>query len=93
MATPATSTPEQRESREHDKSSSKIVVVDLDEPQSGLAVRRLRKGKGKLFKHVEQIVKDLAEDGTVKSGAQPIVIVVREMPSAPWAFGDDDDDD
>ena len=96
MATTATSTTEQRESREHDKGSkSHIVVVDLGEPQSSVAVKRLRKGKGKLFNNVEQIVKDLVEDGTVKSSAQPVVIVVREIPS-PWFFGgghDDDDED
>ena len=92
MATTATSTPEQRETREQDKAGkSHIVVVDLDEPQSPVAVKRLRKGKGKLFNHVERIVKDLVEDGTVKAGAQPIVIVVRELPAPPWAFGDDDD--
>ncbi len=96
MATTATSAPEQRESREQ-ASKSQIVVVDLDDPQSSVAVNRLRKGKGKLFNHVEQIVKDLIEGGTVKSNAHPVVIVVREIPS-PWFFGgdndnDDDDDD
>jgi hypothetical protein len=91
MATTATSTPEPRESREQ-ASKSHIVVVDLGEPQSSVAVKRLRKGKGKLFNHVEQIVKDLIEDGTVKSSAQPVVIVVRESMS-PWFGGGDDDDD
>lgn len=91
MATTATSAPEQRESREH-ASKSQIVVVDLGDPQSSVAVKRLRKGKGKLFANVEQIVKDLVEDGTVKSNAQPVVIVVREIPS-PWFFGGGDDDD
>jgi hypothetical protein len=92
MATTATSTPEPKESREH-ASKLQIVVVDLGEAQSSSAVKRLRKGKGKLFNNVEQIVKDLVEDGTVKSNAQPVVIVVREIPSPPWIFGGDDDDD
>ena len=91
MATTATSAPEQRESREQ-ASKSQIVVVDLDDPQSSEAVKRLCKGKGKLFNHVEQIVKDLIEGGTVKSNAHPVVIVVREIPS-PWFFGGDNDDD
>jgi hypothetical protein len=56
-------------------------------------VKNLTKGKGKLFKHVDQIVKDLATQGTVKSGAQPIVIVVREYPVPPWFSNDDDDED
>ena len=94
MATTATSTPEQRETREQDKAGkSHIVVVDLDEPQSPVAVKRLRKGKGKLFNHVERIVKDLVEDGTVKANAQPVVIVVRELPGPPWAFLGRDDED
>jgi hypothetical protein len=41
--------------------------------------------------HVERIVADLAEAGTVKSGAQPVVIVVREVPSPFWFLGEDDD--
>lgn len=90
MATPATSTTETRESRE-DKGSSKLVVVELDEPQSSVAIKRLRKGKGRLLTHIEQIVKDLAADGTVKGNAQPVVIVVQEIPTPPWFFDDDDD--
>jgi hypothetical protein len=73
--------------------SSNVVVVDLGVPQSSVAVRRLTKGKGKLFKHVDQIVKDLVAQGTVKSGAQPIVIVVREYPWPPWFSAGEDDDD
>ena len=42
---------------------------------------------------VERIVADLIEAGTVRSSAQPIVIVVRESPFSPFSFGDDDDDD
>jgi uncharacterized protein DUF6200 len=75
-------------------SKSQVVVVDLGEPQSSVAVRDLTKGKGKLFKHVDQIVKDLVAQGTVKSGSQPVVIVVREYPVPPWfRSGDNDDDD
>jgi hypothetical protein len=75
-----------------DKSSkTAMVIVELDEPQSSVAVKRLRKGKGKLFNNVDQIVKDLIEDGTVKANAQPVVIIVQEIPSPPWAMDDDDD--
>jgi hypothetical protein len=72
--------------------SSSVVVVDLGEPQSSVAVKRLTKGKGSLYRKVDQIMKDLAADGTVKAGAQPVVIVVREYPVPPWFAGDDDDD-
>ena len=78
-------------------SKTEIVVVDLGKPQPSAAVNGLRKGKGKLFNHVERIVNDLTEAGTVKSGAQAVVIVVSEIPSPPWAkmfgAGQDDDDD
>ena len=72
-------------------SSSSMVIVELDEPQSSVAVKRLRKGKGTLYKNVEQIVKDLTDEGTIKSGAQPVVIIVQEIPAPPWAFDDDED--
>ncbi|MFL6796667.1 MAG: hypothetical protein ACJ8F3_04570 [Xanthobacteraceae bacterium] len=72
---------------------SPIVIVDIDEMQSVERVKQLRKGKGKLLTKVERIVKDLVTEGTVKSGAQPVVIVVREMPRPFWAMGQDDDDD
>jgi hypothetical protein len=86
MSATTTSAPETK------RDGSNVVVVDLGEPQSSVAVRRLSKGKGKLFKHVDQIVKDLVAQGTVKSSAQPIVIVVREYPVPPW-FSEPDDDD
>ena len=80
---------EARESEKTGKSS--MIIVELDEPQSSVAVRRLRKGKGSLFKNVEQVVKDLMDDGTIKASAQPVVIIVQEIPSPPWAFNEDDD--
>jgi hypothetical protein len=90
MAAAPTST-EARESKEQDKAGkSQIVIVDLDEAQPARQVSRLRKGKGKLLTKVERIVGDLVEAGTIKSTAQPVVLVVREIPS-PWPFEEDDD--
>jgi len=92
MANPATSSGEQ--AREHEKTGkSQIVVVELGEAQSSRDVKRLRKGQGKLFTRVERIVNDLAEAGTVKASAQPVVIVVREIPSPLDFFESEDDDD
>jgi hypothetical protein len=93
MATPTTGTSAaaERESRAQDKTgTSQIVVVDLDEPQPSRMVKLLRKGRGKLMTRVERIVADLTEAGTIKSGAQPVVIVVREAPAPFWFLGDDD---
>ena len=88
MAAPAAA----EATRDSDKTGkSSMVIVELDEPQSSVAVKRLRKGKGSLYKNVEQVVKDLTDEGTIKSGAQPVVIIVQEIPAPPWAFDEDDD--
>jgi hypothetical protein len=87
MAAPAA----EARASEKTSASSSMVIVELDEPQSSVAVKRLRKGKGTLYKNVEQIVKDLTDEGTIKSGAQPVVIIVQEIPAPPWAFDDDED--
>ena len=89
------------ETRDHDKEKTKqqIVMVDLGRRQSPKEVRRLRDGRGKLITHIEEIVEDLVEAGTVKANAQPVVIIIRETPPVPWPFeaadfdGDDNDDD
>ena len=74
------------EPRHQEKSGTPIVVVDLEEAQPARLVKRLRKGQGKLMSRVERIVADLVEAGTVKSTAQPVVIVVRETPVPFWSF-------
>jgi hypothetical protein len=79
------------EPRQHEKSGTPIVVVDLEEPQPSRLVKRLRKGQGKLMTRVERIVADLVEAGTVKSTAQAVVIVVRETPVPFWSFEEEDD--
>ena len=91
MATPTTSSPglEQREHREHrpqeKTDKSQIIVVDLEERQASKQIRRLRNGEGKLMDHIEKIISELSEAGTIKSGAQPVVVIVRE--DLPWPFG------
>ena len=86
MASPTTSSPgsEQREHREK-TDKSQIIVVDLEERQASKQIRRLRNGEGKLMDHIEKIISELSEAGTVKSGAQPVVVIVRE--ELPWPFG------
>jgi hypothetical protein len=84
MATTAAGTTEHREPRDK-VGKAEIVIVDLDKVQTSRDVRLLRKGRGKLARRVEQIVNELVEAGTVKSTAQPVVIVVRESMS-PLSF-------
>lgn len=76
-------------SRAEDKQGrSEIVLVDFGEPQAAQQVKRLRKGRGKLMTRIERVVSNLVADGTVNSGAQAVVVVVREQPSMPWSsFG------
>jgi hypothetical protein len=84
MATTAAGTTEHREPRDR-AGKTEIVIVDLDKVQTPRDVRLLRKGRGKLATRVERIVNELIEAGTVKSTAQPVVIVVRELMS-PLSF-------
>jgi uncharacterized protein DUF6200 len=95
MATPAASGKVSSESRietERESTGRSQIIVDLGEPQPPSRIRLLRKGKGKLFRHVERIVDDLAKAGTVSATAQPVVIVVRELPGL-WPFDEMMDDD
>jgi hypothetical protein len=89
--------PSSSEHREQEKAGDKtgksqMVVVDLEGLHSPGAIKRLRRGKGKLFHRVERIVSDLVQDGTVKSIAQPVVVVVREG-GILWPFELDEDED
>jgi hypothetical protein len=84
MAATAAGTTEHREPRDT-AGKAEIVIVDLDKVQTSRNVRLLRKGRGKLARRVERIVNELVEAGTVKSTAQPVVIVVRESMS-PLSF-------
>lgn len=53
------------------------VIVDLGK-KSKKAIKRLRKGEGKLMDEVNQCIKDLRESNKISGSAQPVVIVVRE---------------
>ena len=80
-------TGEPREPRQPDKSDkTQIVVVDLGKRQTRKQIKRLRRGEGKLLTRVEGVVNDLVAAGTVKSTAQPVVIVVREKERWPFDY-------
>jgi hypothetical protein len=83
---PVSEAREYQEYRMQDKpEKAQLVVVDLDERQTSKQIRRLRNGEGKLMDHIESIISELTEDGTIKSSAQPVVVIVRE--ELPWPFG------
>jgi hypothetical protein len=100
MAQQPTSAAEQRDQRQDDKQKPQLVVVELAKRRTPEQIRRLREGRGKLVRDIDEVVEELASSGTIKANAQPVVIVVRELaPPFPWPFEppeldvDDDDDD
>jgi hypothetical protein len=84
MVTQSTTTVEAKDEK---PGKSQLLVIDLDKRHSPKQVKRLRKGHGKLMNKIEGIVEELVEAGTIKSNAQPVVIVVREDAPLPWPFG------
>lgn len=55
------------------------VIVDLGK-QSRKRIKRLRDGRGKLMRNIEEVIGRLRLDGTVKDGAQVVVVVVTKRP-------------
>jgi Family of unknown function (DUF6200) len=97
MPAERTTTTEQREQRapreQAETGRPPLVMVDLSKQQTSERIKRLRRGRGSLLKRIDEIVEELIQAGTVKAGAQPVVIVVREKPSMTWLFATDDAED
>jgi hypothetical protein len=78
------------------EAEAEMVLLDLGE-QSRRRVRRLRRGEGRLMEKIEDAVADLEEQGVLTSGAQTLVVIVRQEPDSGlrgmFASDDDDDDD
>lgn len=53
------------------------IIVDLGRKKRK-AVKRLRRGTGKLMDQVNVTLQELKNAGTITAGAQPVIIVVRE---------------
>ena len=51
-----------------------VLLVELKKKYRKKQIRRLRKGKGKLARKVEQLLSELQEEGNTR----PVVLVVRE---------------
>jgi len=75
-----------------DDSLSDIIVLDIGKRDAD-AVKKLRKGKGKLLRKVNTAVEQLREAGKIKKDAQILMVVVREKSAGLFGGGDDDDDD
>lgn len=58
-------------------SDPSFVVIDIGKKQRKKAIKRLRKGKGKLTRKIEEMLVELRESSSLPAGS-PVVIVVRE---------------
>ncbi|MGD1913747.1 MAG: hypothetical protein ACFB2X_23805 [Rivularia sp. (in: cyanobacteria)] len=47
-------------------------------------IKDLRKGEGKVFRRIGQVIEQLKESGEVGENAQPIVVIVKEKKSKDW---------
>lgn len=61
------------------------IVVDLGR-RGRKAIKKLRKGDGKLMDEAEACVQELKDSGAVPASAVPIIIIVREKRKTPKLF-------
>lgn len=61
------------------------IVVDLGK-QKRKAIKRLRKGTGKLMDEVNECIEELRETGVIKGAARPVVVIVKEKSRLPRWF-------
>ena len=58
-------------------STADLIVLDIGKRDAD-AIKKLRKGKGKLLRKVNESVEQLRDAGKIKADAQVVLIVVRE---------------
>lgn len=56
-----------------------VCVVDIGK-HSRKAIKKLRRGDGKLMTRAEQVVQDLKDEGVLAKDANTVVLVVRQKP-------------
>lgn len=61
------------------------IIVDLGKKKRK-AIKRLRKGTGKLMDEVNDCIEELREAGAISGSAQPVIVVVKEKASQPRWF-------
>jgi len=61
------------------------VIIDLGKKKRK-AIKRLRKGTGKLMDEVNDCIEELRESGAISGSAQPVIVVVKERASKPRWF-------
>ncbi|BBL71303.1 hypothetical protein [Methylogaea oryzae] len=63
-----------------DATASDLIILDIGKRDAD-AVKKLRKGKGKLLNKVNNAVEQLRDAGKIEKNAQVVLIVVREKNS------------
>ena len=71
---------------------SELCVIDLGE-HSRRAVKKLRRGEGRLMDKVEDAILSLREEEIIADSAQTVVVVGREEADLRSFFDTDDDDE
>jgi uncharacterized protein DUF6200 len=59
--------------------AGELTIVDLGK-HSLKAIRKLRKGKGKLLTRTEKIIEELKESGVLSKDKNTVVLVIRQKP-------------
>lgn len=57
---------------------SGALVLEMDQVYSHKQVKRLRKGKGKLSRHLNELLEELEDNALLPQGVMPVVVIVRE---------------
>jgi hypothetical protein len=65
--------------------SADPVIVDLGKKKKK-AIKRLRRGQGRLMEQVEDCIQELRDAGAISGTAQPVIVVVREKQTGPRWF-------
>ncbi len=63
--------------QDSEDSTADLIVLDIGKRDAD-AIKKLRKGKGKLLRKVNESVEQLRDAGKIKPDAQVVLIVVRE---------------
>ncbi len=61
-----------------------LMVVELKKKYSADQLKKLRKGKGKLYRNVRKLVDELTTGEGAPEKVQPVVIVVQEKGDDGW---------
>ncbi len=63
--------------KKEETSANDMVVLDIGKHQTA-SIKKLRKGKGKLLRKVNNAIGQLRDNGNIKPDAQVVIVVARE---------------